>query len=343
MLRTIKYLVSGLHVILISLGAVGLVLILIEIVPDVWIDHRLSLKEPGTIQDTGDFRLAAKEYGNLEWPYYLYADTWRSRRYLEWRPFVYWRRAGYESPYVYVNERGLRRTWLAKQDNRQPYNIFMFGGSTMWGFGARDSHTIAPELAKLLANKSIRNVRVTNFGEAGYVLTQVVFTFLMELQRGNRPDMIIFLDGCNDVVATEINQVAGFAQNEINRRREFNILNKHYRHKQRAEFPGQLFHRTLRQLTRFIQSLGLAAPQKEFPAADVLTPAINDLADIYANTVEFVSQIGGQQNIKVLFFLQPTAYSKENLGKHEQRWSNRIPAAPNLCWGRTKRFAGISA
>ncbi|MFP6734915.1 MAG: hypothetical protein VB959_13880 [Rhodospirillales bacterium] len=186
---------SGLHVILISLGAVGLVLILIAIVPDVWIDHRLSLKEPGTIQDTGDFRLAAKEYENLEWPYYLYADTWRSRRYLEWRPFVYWRRAGYESPYVYVNERGLRRTWLAKQDNRQPYNIFMFGGSTMWGFGARDSHTIASELAKLLANKSIRNVRVTNFGEAGYVLTQEVFTFFMELQRGNRPDswMVIMM------------------------------------------------------------------------------------------------------------------------------------------------------
>ncbi|MER3445854.1 MAG: hypothetical protein C4291_03015 [Candidatus Dadabacteria bacterium] len=73
----------------------------------------------------------------------------------------------------------------------------MFGGSTMWGTEARDDFTIPSILSKKLWRRGIR-CDIVNFSGSGYVSTQEVIALLIELQRGNIPNLVIFYDGIND-------------------------------------------------------------------------------------------------------------------------------------------------
>ena len=96
----------------------------------------------------------------------------------------------------------------------------------MWGTGARDDYTIPSALSKMLAQVFPSRVRVTNFGQGGYVNTQEMILLFRELQRGSRPDILIFYDGYNDTFAAFQNRAAGMPQNENKRIQEFNILNR---------------------------------------------------------------------------------------------------------------------
>jgi len=86
----------------------------------------------------------------------------------------------------------------------------------MWGWGARDDHTIASHLSKWLHARGYR-VQVTNYGQFGYVSTQEAITLLRCLHRGERVDIALFYDGINEVFASAMNAVAGLPQNEWRR------------------------------------------------------------------------------------------------------------------------------
>ena len=98
----------------------------------------------------------------------------------------------------------------------------MFGGSTMWGVGARDEGTIPSLLARDLTDRGI-NGRVKNFGEIGYVSSQQVIALMRELENGVRPEIVIFYDGINDTTSAVLERAAGIPVNEVNRRVEFNV------------------------------------------------------------------------------------------------------------------------
>ena len=99
----------------------------------------------------------------------------------------------------------------------------MLGGSSLWGFGARDDRTIPSILSRDLFEAKW-DVRIRNLAEIGYVNTQEVIALIRELQSGYRPDLVIFYDGVNDTTSALLEREAGLTTNEINRRREFNIL-----------------------------------------------------------------------------------------------------------------------
>ena len=67
-------------------------------------------------------------------------------------------------------------------------------------------------------------MRIRNLAEIGYVSTQEVVALVRELQSGYRPDIVIFYDGVNDTTSALLEGEAGLTTNEINRRREFNLL-----------------------------------------------------------------------------------------------------------------------
>jgi lysophospholipase L1-like esterase len=109
-----------------------------------------------------------------------------------------------------------------QQDSRTPLKIFMFGGSALWGTGARDAFTIPSIFATQLQNKGLAT-EVTNFGESGYVSTQEVSAMLLQLQKGQIPDLVIFYDGVKDMYSAYQQHVAGLPENEFNRVKEFNL------------------------------------------------------------------------------------------------------------------------
>jgi hypothetical protein len=143
----------------------------------------------------------------LKIPYYSSQDWtqiyWQEARGAEnyrYKPFVIWRHQPFTGETVNINQEGTRQTPGASC-NTEAFKVFIFGGSTVWGWGSPDWGTISAYLQKGLETETEMPVCVENFGEDGYVSTQGLIELIVQLQSGNIPDMVIFYDGVNDVYA----------------------------------------------------------------------------------------------------------------------------------------------
>jgi hypothetical protein len=76
-------------------------------------------------------------------------------------------------------------------------NIFMFGGSTTFGYGVSDSQTIASHLQDS-TDSTKRVVHIYNFGRAAYTSTQEMLLYLSLVRSGYVPNVAIFIDGLNE-------------------------------------------------------------------------------------------------------------------------------------------------
>lgn len=77
-------------------------------------------------------------------------------------------------------------------------NIFVFGGSTTFGYGIADGETIASALQRKLANSSSKPIRIYNFGRGHYYSTQERILFSNLLGAGTVADVAVFIDGLNE-------------------------------------------------------------------------------------------------------------------------------------------------
>lgn len=222
---------------------------------------------------------------------------------MEAEPYVHYRIKPVEGEHINVLPNKTRKTHNPPEDAHISLNVFVFGGSTVWGTGARDEFTIPSELAKIWAqNPNMGNVRVTNFGNWGYVRTQENVLLMHELQRGNVPNLVIFYDGVNDLVSTFMANEAGLPQNALNREEEFNI---------RLSTKRQLaMLLTSSNLYRATTGLG-----RKVAGGTPTQPANNDsLAqasiDAYKHGLEVADALGSTYGFKVLNFWQPHVFGK---------------------------------
>ena len=83
-----------------------------------------------------------------------------------------------------------------------PFNVWAFGGSTLFGWGVSDVHTVPSQLQVVLQQRlPERQVRVSNYGVPWYNSSHEVVLFATELRRAESPpDAVVFLDGLNDLV-----------------------------------------------------------------------------------------------------------------------------------------------
>lgn len=81
------------------------------------------------------------------------------------------------------------------------YLVYCFGGSTMWGWGEVDAQTIPVHLQTLLSEHLDCPVEVMNLGQPGWLSSQEIIQLLLKLWEGERPDLVIFYDGGNDLGA----------------------------------------------------------------------------------------------------------------------------------------------
>ena len=85
----------------------------------------------------------------------------------------------------------------------QRHVVFVFGGSTTFGYGVTDADTIPSYLQPMLAADGGRPVSVYNFGHSGYYSTQERILFERLVVAGHRPDTAVFIDGLNDFVSAD--------------------------------------------------------------------------------------------------------------------------------------------
>jgi len=232
-----------------------------------------------------EFRLAADAHKGQAWVRDYYREYHRARR-SEWHSYVYWRRIPFAGKYITVDDRGIRRTWNASDSRANPTRIFMFGGSSMWGLGARDDHTIASAVSRELTRRGHR-VHVTNFGEDGYVSTQSLISLILRLRSGDVPDVVVFYSGVNDVLAALEGRHAGVPYREFNRRREF------------ARMTEQPY-----------QPTELQIDDEEL---------IRQVVDLYLGNVHVLVALADQFDFQAFCYWQPVAFVGKPLTTYEQQ------------------------
>ena len=125
-----------------------------------------------------------------------------------YRPFVVWRESPFHSERLNVDHNGLRIVPGA-DPSENSYRVFVFGGSTMFGWNTSDRNTICGHLQRLLSEKLERPVQVVNFAQQGYVNTQEMIELQLQLRSGNIPDLAIFYDGTNEIWSAIDSDTAG--------------------------------------------------------------------------------------------------------------------------------------
>ncbi|MBI3790199.1 MAG: SGNH/GDSL hydrolase family protein [Gemmatimonadetes bacterium] len=262
----------------------------------------------------------------LPWhaPYVAEFDAVRAQ---QWQPYVYWRRKpDFRGRYVNVDSAARRVTPQPRVPATPAARVFLFGGSTMWGTGQRDSATIAAEVARRLqplAGVGAR-IEVTNFGENGWVSTQGMIALQLALRAGARPDVVLFYDGINDVAATVQWGQAGVSQNEFKREREF-AFGRAMDHEVSTRsalddlralplLAGEVLHQSA-----FIGWVKSLAPRRQ-PAFIAADSAADRTVAVYAETARMVEALGARYGFTPVFVWQPTPQSTGKvLTKFESR------------------------
>lgn len=142
--------------------------------------------------------MTAEEVAQLQY------ETWS--RLVVYEPFTEFKEPAFQGRYVNVSPHGFRVVenqgpWPPE---RQNFNVFVFGGSTTFGYGVADGGTIPSHLQRQLrALRPARMVCVYNFGRCAYYSTQERILFQQLLEGGLRPDLAVFVDGMNDTGHTK--------------------------------------------------------------------------------------------------------------------------------------------
>ena len=258
----------------------------------------------------------ADAYAGAPWTREYFEEFERAAA-VEWQPYVYWRRAPFHGKSIRIDNKGIRATLNAEQcqTGRWGRGIFVFGGSTVWGSGARDNYTIPSNLSRLLREKGLFGACVTNFGETGYVNTQEVIALMLELRQGNIPDVAIFYDGINDVFSAFQSGVAGIPQNESNRRAEFNLSNAPTR--MLGEIGrGSSLYRLVKGVGRRLHGEPRAGVVAD---PDRVNRLAEEVAEAYWGNIALVQHLARRYGFKPLFYWQPLVFDKNPLSHFEER------------------------
>jgi hypothetical protein len=228
---------------------------------------------------------------------------------VDWASYSNYRRRPFSGKYINIDRNGRRSTWSQDPgDAPGLIRLALFGGSTIWGTGARDEFTIPSYVSKILAEKYPHRFRVVNYGQDGYVSTQETITLLREIQMDRVPDIAVFYDGFNEIFTAMQAGAAGIPMNEYNRMLEFNIL-----HPSRTrDFYFEVLSRT----NTFQLIRGLRTKLWPEVVADSLRgrdtgSLARDVVKVYSSNVEFVSAMAKEFGVGVQFYWQPSVFTKD--------------------------------
>lgn len=110
-----------------------------------------------------------------------------------YEPFVGWKMLPYKGTTLHVSKEGTRLHEPVSYEGKKEKSIHFFGGSTMWGEGSDDAHTIPA-----LFNASNPHYEVFNHAQLAYNSRQELDALISLYSRGVKPDVVVFYDGVND-------------------------------------------------------------------------------------------------------------------------------------------------
>ncbi|AMV38336.1 SGNH/GDSL hydrolase family protein [Planctomyces sp. SH-PL62] len=281
-----------------------------------------ALKDRVAAPASPDPRVVRDGYGGQAWPveHYRELEALADR----WEPYTYFRQRPFQGRTITVDDRGRRAVWRATTEQggggeaSPPVKILMLGGSSLWGFGARDDETIPSLMARALHERGVV-VEIRNLSEIGYVSTQEVVALVRELQAGYRPDVVLMYDGANDAASALLEGAAGLTTNERNRVLEFNMLQSPGR--MATAIAGRLIgesalQRTAKSIGRRVFGAAEGGPPA-LPAADLDALALG-VVDVYQANLGLVDALAERYGFRTLFAWQPVVFDRASPSPFER-------------------------
>lgn len=270
----------------------------------------------------------------------LLAETRSPARTYVYEPFIGYKDRPYAGRFINILAEGFRLTrgqgpW--PPDRGRFYTVFLFGGSTAYGWGLPDDQTPASHLQEALPGVVAgRELRVYNFARPGYFSTHERILFERLITAGFAPDMAVFVDGLNDFMALE------------DRPRNADGLERLFM--ERAEGPPEpsiLERVPLARAVRRLKAWAVPQPSDPDDAGQSRRAALHDGATFdriiqrYARSKGMIDAVAGVNGVRAVFVWQPVSVYKYDLRYHAfadlqlERYD-----APRLGYPRMAEFAG---
>jgi len=233
----------------------------------------------------------------------------------------------FTSKHVNVRD-GIRRSWTPPASScRRAVRVWIFGGSTLFGLSQRDTHTVASELARVAWAAGVP-LRVENYGIPGdsawqeYLRLQQAVATTTSL-----PDLVVFYDGFNDVVAPAWTYATG--QDVTGR---FRTLS------------DQSLMPLLGLLQKEMGEGGTKYTVTPPPAAVRPTDwkVVTDATVFqYSTTHQYVDEFLRQRGVPFVQFFQPTRYSRANTVEGDWQPNQRPESIRQMAEVRRRLPAGV--
>jgi lysophospholipase L1-like esterase len=293
-----------------------------------------SISQPAEVSSEANLDTAIPGAGDVPWVPAYRAEF--EALEAQWTPFVYWRRKQFSGRFINIDERGVRKT--LPPPGSPDIRLFLLGGSTAWGTGARDEYTIASDIVTSMAGKGI-SAEVTNFGESGYIARQDATLALAQLQQNNIPDVAVFYWGYNDVYSTWQTGYVGLPLNERGRIAEFEFgRSARWSLPPGAAFVSLVYDTALG--SRLLSWWGV--PDAEFGTGEVKTSSLGKYTDAnmvlttypgkgphavagyFGTMMTYVQHLAKLYDMRVVFVWQPVPYLKRPLCTYEKEYLDRF-------------------
>ena len=226
--------------------------------------------------------------------------------------------------YISTDAEGFRETVQHLKGGRPVTHVAFFGGSTMWGSGARDAETIPSHFAHLINDLDAENDYViSNFGMGGFSNSQELILFVRQLDF-EPIGHAVFFDFVNEIEMAYQDALSGDLEMErflspsgaihrdaiigyAGRRRSFRLTWGTARLV--AELPlVRLVRRVAGQLGAVPRGLGSSV---DWPRA------AEKVVRIYRRNKDVIDAVGAAWGIETFFILQPSLFTKDSLSPYE--------------------------
>lgn len=233
-------------------------------------------------------------------------------------PFRVWGVTKWHGKYI-NNDDGanglLRRTINPTCNSSRRVNVWVFGGSTVYGTAVPDFATMPSYLSRELNVAGQDCVVVTNFGVEGYVTDQELILLEEQLKAGGRPDIVIFYDGVNDACLA-------WPPGPRDRHFSFSMLKARIEGKVRGRLDFVQNSNALR-----LVALGLShfrSPSSFISLVAKTGPNVVATLDNYEANIRLVRALGEAYKFKIYCFWQPMlVYGAKPLVPFEQQMATR--------------------
>lgn len=275
--------------------------------------------------DVPDSKMLLSPYRDQPWAEKYFTEM--HRRETEYQAYYGWSLKEYHGEYVNIDSRGLRKTYNPVFASPPPPDtLFVFGGSTIWGGGARDDFSIPSALSRLLNERGHR-LHVVNYGTTGYVFTQEVMRLMKDLWDGRRPDYVIFYDGTNEVYSAYQSGEVGTLQNLARIRDRFRLLtpSEHMATglKQFIDDNFMIYRAVKKVFGLFFGDTGTRESASAYSEEELQRLAAG-IVSSYRKSAELLQFLAEKYDFHYICFWQPVGFLEDSLNAEERKSDNRL-------------------